>query len=310
MSRRKRRNWQQYNRNLVQRGSLTLWIERASLDWWRKPQEQQGIGHPFVYSTQAIVLLATLRIVFHLSLRQLQGFVDSLFIWAGIALQSPCYTQICRRINALHHSQLPRISNRRPQTIILDSTGLKIYGEGEWKRRVHGASKRRQWVKIHVGIDPRSGEVVIHQLTGPNAHDGVVGHTMLDALKKGTRRLLADGAYDCLHFRRKLYERGISTGIPPPRNARIHSQPWHAERNLAILTIRGLGGDGRARSLWGRLTGYSQRSLVETFMSRWKTVLSPSLRSRSLSSQLVEVHLGCWALNRMLNAERLVAEAP
>jgi IS5 family transposase len=219
-------------------------------------------------------------------------------------LPVPSYTQICRRAKILGKTvhRLCKLSHKRPTDIVFDSTGLKVYGEGEWKVRQHGISKRRTWRKFHIGIDPKSGEILTMRLTDNGKADAQVAETMLKDMPKSVKRVTGDKAYDRFRFRRCVYERGASNGTPPSINAKVHMHSQDAavrERNTAIIEIVGLGGDDLASKLWKKLTGYHQRSLVETAMYRVKQLFGERLRSRCIERQYVESYVKCLALNTM-----------
>ena len=293
-------NWRDYNRSLVQRGSLTIWIEEGVTDRWYALREAGRNGHPLVYSDEVILMALTIRCVYNLPLRALEGFLCSILQIMGVHLSVPSYTQICRRTKTMG-KHLKRMTKRRPTDIVFDSTGLKVYGEGEWKVRAHGVSKRRTWRKLHVAIDPASGEIVVNELTDNSAGDAPTAEGMLDKVHNNVQRVYGDGAYDSIKFRKKVHSKGAVPKVPPPRNATrsTHDEQAHHQRNGAIALINGLGGDDTARALWKKLTGYHVRSLVETTMFRYKTIFGPVLRSRSWDNQRTESSVKCLVLNRM-----------
>jgi len=254
-----------------------------------------------VYSDETILMALTIRFVYNLPLRALEGFLQSILLLLGLSLKAPSYTQICRRAKSLGKA-LKRLSKRRPTDIVFDSTGLKVYGEGEWKVRVHGTSKRRTWRKLHIAMDPKSGEVVLAEITENSKGDAQVAEDMMNSVPKSVQNIYGDGAYDSIGLRRKIHSRGAKPKIPPPRNAAVNreaSDEAALERNHAIQAIKGLGGDDSARSLWKKLTGYHRRSLVETTMFRYKQIFGGLLRSRSWANQKIEAILKCQILNRM-----------
>jgi hypothetical protein len=296
------KNWSEYNTSLVARGSLTVWVDDDITEKWQASNKEKRTGHPQVYSDEAILMALTIRFVYNLPLRALEGFLGSVLMILGLSLKSPCYTQICRRAKNLEKA-LNRLSKRRPTDIVFDSTGLKVYGEGEWKVRMHGTSKRRTWRKLHIAMDPNSGEVVVAELTENSKGDAQVAEDMIDSVPGNVQNIYGDGAYDSAEFRKKIHSKGAKAKIPPPRNAVIGKAPDKAtsERNLAVQEIKGLGGDDHARSLWKKLIGYHRRSLVETTMFRFKQIFGGLLRSRSWINQKVEALLKCQIINRMTN---------
>lgn len=287
--------------SLVSRGSLTIWIEDDIATRWRTSSEERRNGHPLVYSDETILMALTIRFVYNLPLRALEGFLKSILLLLGLSLKAPCYTQICRRAKRLGKT-LRHLSKRRPTDIVFDSTGLKVYGEGEWKVRVHGTSKRRTWRKLHIAMDPNSGEVLLAEITENSKGDAQVAEGMIDSVPKSVQNIYGDGAYDSLGFRKKIHSKGAKPIIPPPCNAVVNREALDEatfDRNQAIQAIKGLGGDGSARSLWKKLTGYHRRSLVETTMFRYKQIFGGFLRSRSWTNQRIEAILKCRILNKM-----------
>lgn len=294
------RNWSDYNKALIQRGSLTIWVEESSLKKWLSVSCTGSAGRPPTYSDEAILMMLVLRERFGLSLRSLQGFVISLFTIMGIVLPVPSYTQISRRATSLH-KRLRRLSDGRPRHLIFDSTGLKVHGEGEWKVKVHGKGKRRVWKKFHVGVDAETQDIVMCELTGRDEGDAVTAGKMLDRHRGRLKSVRGDGAYDAGSFRNKVHQKGGQTIVPPPRNA-VYKQAyegWERGRDAALAEIEGLGGGEIGRKLWKKLTRYHLRSLVETTMFRLKKMLGPSLRARSSGAQRTEVYCKCLVINKM-----------
>jgi len=164
-------NWGQYNKALIQRGSINLWVEHDLDRSWYAKKDQNKQGRPFVYDDYAMELCLTLKTYFKLTYRSTQGFVASVFQLGNMPLRVPCYTQMARRAPQLNIKLKRATSHKGDIDIVIDSTGLKVYGEGEWKVKKHGASKRRTWKKLHLGIDPLSHEVYAQLLTGNNITD-------------------------------------------------------------------------------------------------------------------------------------------
>ncbi len=295
-------NWSQYNKSLIQRGSITLWISEETASHWYSTTHTRERGRPEVYSNDAILCALLIRTAFRLPLRALQGFLSSIIVLMKLSLRPPSYTQICRRACDLR-KHLRKLSSRLPRDIVFDSTGLKVYGEGEWKVRQHGASKRRVWRKLHIGLDPDSGEIIVAEMTdnGIGSGDGVTAKELMKKLPKGVKRVFGDGAYDGFEFRRTVERAGAVPIVPPPRDAVVHASDDTTvrSRNDSILEIMGLGGDDEARRLWKVLKGYHKRSLVETTMYRIKQLTGGELRSREWERQCTESYIKCLYVNKI-----------
>ena len=214
------RNWSEYDRALVQRGSLTVWIADGFEETWFYEGPLQR-GSQFDYSAQAIEIMLTLKNVFHLPNRATEGFARSLFGLLKIDLPVPDHTTLSRRGKTLKVS-LPRRANRHLD-LVMDSTGLKIYGEGEWKVRTHGKSKRRIWRKLHLTVDRHSGEIQAAELTEAGVSDDAMAEAMLIQIEQPIDSLAADGIYDKRRMYKSLnqYAPSAKVLIPPRRNARI-----------------------------------------------------------------------------------------
>lgn len=306
------RNWAEYNKALIQRGSITLWFEQDYIDQWVSTFRSGSKGRPQIYSDDAILCMLLLKITYNLPLRALHGFVTSLIQSRGLNIPTPSYTQVCRRAKKLGKA-LKKLSSKRPTDIVFDSTGLKVYGEGEWKVRQHGASKRRVWKKLHIGIDPKSQEIIVAELTtnGIGAGDAETAEKLIKRISKNITRVFGDGGYDGINFRKAAEQLGAEVIVPPPRGAIVHSdaiEPALIKRNLAICEIKGLGGDDGARALWKKLKGYHIRSLVETAMYRIKQLTGCVLKSRTFETQQVEAYVKCLVVNKMTRLGMPVGE--
>lgn len=297
------KNWSDYNKSLIQRGSITFWFSEEAISKWHSTSHTGEKGRPQTYSDDAILSALLIRTVYHLPLRALQGFLHSLVILLGIPISVPCYSQICRRSKDLGKA-LTKISKRQPSDIVFDSTGLKVYGEGEWKVRQHGISKRRTWRKFHIGMDPDSGEIIVAELTsnGAGSGDGEVARKLMKKVPRRVKRVFGDGAYDGIEFRQAVDNARAEAIIPPPRDAVVHEDtidPSIKKRNDAIQEIAGLGGDDSARKLWKVLKDYHRRSLVETTMYRIKQLTGANLKSREWKRQRTESYVKCLTINMM-----------
>ena len=163
-------NWSEYNTALIQRGSLTIWFNVDTLEQWRQPTQTGKRGHPFEYGDIAITCALTLRAVYGLALRQTQGFLASLLELVKLPWEIPHYTTLCRRQKTLD-VLLPRQTAGKAFHLVVDATGLKVYGEGEWQVNTHGKTRRRVWRKIHLGLDEATGDLVACEVTDSGTHD-------------------------------------------------------------------------------------------------------------------------------------------
>lgn len=291
------RNWPEYEKALVQRGSLTIWLSDDFEKVWLYAGEKQR-GSQFEYSEQAIEIMLTIKEVFHLSNRSVEGFVRSVFAMLNLYLPVPDHTTLSKRGKSFKVS-LPR-NSQGPMNLVLDSTGLKIYGEGEWKVRKHGYSKHRTWRKLHVGANPDNGEIQVAVLTGNNTSDDAVVKEMLVQIEQTLLSCAADGAYD----KRKVYDAldehspEVEILIPPRKNAHIwqhgNSKEERLKRDENLRYIRKHG-----RQQWKQDSGYHIRSLAETVMFRLKTIFGDRLSARLLETQTTQALIRCLALNRM-----------
>lgn len=291
------RNWKHYNAALVQRGSLTLWVGDDVMTSWRYTDKTGKPGHPRTYSDTAVLCMATLKEVYHLPLRATQGLMSSLMKLLGLDLPVISYSQLSRRCASLEVA-LPRRPKNEPLHMVVDSTGVKIFGEGEWKVRQHGYTKRRTWRKLHLGADEATGEIVAAVVTTNNVADSQVLEDLLEQVEDELAQVSGDGSYD----KRKCYEairkRQAKATIPPRRNAKIwqhgNSQEERLIRDENLRRIRQVG-----RKEWKQEVGYHRRSLAETQMMRVKTIFGDRVSARRFAGQATQVLVRCAALNAM-----------
>jgi len=287
-------NWSKYNKSLVMRGSLEIWIDKDTLDIWHtKPTGKRGAQE--IYSDEAIEMVLIAGKIYHQRLRQTEGFVRSAFKLMGLQLEIPDYSTLSRRGKTLK-VQL-KILKKEKVIMIMDSTGLKVFGEGEWKVRRHGYSKHRTWMKLHIGID-KDGEIRAVKLTGNNVTDADAGLELIDQEKARIVSLVGDGGYDRMKIYEKCEEREIEdVKVPPQKNARIkihgNSKLKH-KRDENLRAIR-----KSTRKNWKKKVGYHVRSLVETAMYRTKVTFGDHLNAHNDSNQKTEVEIMCKILNVM-----------
>lgn len=290
------RNWSQYNAALSARGSLTLWVEEEALKAWRYTGPTQR-GAQDLYTAAAINCVLTLRAVYHLALRATEGLACSVFALLDGALPVPSYSTLSRRAAevALALGALPRSG---PLHVVIDASGFKVDGEGEWKGRLHGWSKRRTWRKLHLAVDEATGEIVAAVASEAGVSDDEALPDLLLQVPGEISQVSAEGAYD----KRRGYEAieacGARAVIPPRRDAKIwqHSKcagvPWQREENLRAIRRKG-------RRRWKQDAGYHRRSLAESAFFRFKTIFGPTLQSREFPQQATELFIKAAALNRM-----------
>jgi hypothetical protein len=222
----------------------------------------------------------------------------SIFVMLGILLVVPDHTTLSRRGKGLKVA-LPKKTNGHVD-IVMDSTGLKIYGEGEWKVRTHGKSKRRTWRKLHVGVDPHSGEIQAAALTENSVSDDQMVAPLLQQVEEPIDRFAGDGSYDKRKVYNTLNQRAPNAEvlIPPRKNARIwqhgNTKAERLKRDENLRSIRKTG-----RSAWKQASGYHIRSLAETAMFRLKTIFGDHLSARLMETQQTQAMIRCAALNRM-----------
>jgi hypothetical protein len=288
----KTKNWSSYNDSLKRRGSLSIWFD-AEMIWTSPPSGKRGRQRQF--SDAAIQTCLTLKVLFGMPLRQTTGFVQSLLRLAGLDWVAPDFSTLCRRQKTLNVS-LPYRGSKGPLNLLVDSTGIKAEGEGEWNARKHGGSKRRIWRKIHIGIDEETLEIRAVEVTGSNIGDAPMLPELLHQIPsdQDIGSVTADGAYDTRKCHDAIAARNAHAVIPPRKNAK----PWKPTsdgaiaRNDAVNTQRYLG-----RTLWRRWSGYHRRSRIETKMHCMK-LLGQSLMARDFDRQVAEIQVRIAVLNR------------
>lgn len=289
-------NWRKYNESLVQRGSITFWFSDDVIDQWEHANDQPKVGHPFVYSDAAMESLLMLRELFRLPYRQTEGLGRSLTSLMQVDVAIPDFTSLAKRAAKLEI--VLDVANRKgPIDVVVDSTGLKVFGEGEWKTRKHGISKRRTWRKLHLVINPETQEIEAEVLTENSGHDADQVDELIEQVDAPIDAFYGDGAYDQWKVYETLAAEEIEPIIPPRRNAKIkqhgNSSEPPLERDEAIRGIRCVG-----RKQWKKDGGYHRRSLAETAMYRIKCCFGAKLKNREFENQRAEARLRCKILNR------------
>lgn len=287
------RNWRDYNKALISRGSLTLWIDSRAVDKWLSHDSPARRGRRRTYTDIAVECCLLLREVYHLPLRSTQGLVRSVLRLLSPNLPTPDYSTLSRRARLLPLS-FSTHATKAISHLVIDSSGLKVFGEGEWKVRVHGADKRRTWRKLHISMDAETQHITAALLTDKDALDRNSVAALLQQTEAQIEAVCADGAYDFEQCYRVIKQAGARALIPPRRDAVIRGKSPFEQRDE---NLRGI--DKRGREQWKKMSGYHQRSLVECAFFRLKTLFSDRLRARRTDTQTVEAKLRCAALNRM-----------
>ena len=294
-------NWSEYEAGLRRRGSLTLWVtDEAVLNW--SALRRTTPGGQALYSDLTIETGMMLRLAFHLPLRQVEGFMTSIFSLMEVAITAPDHTTLSRRAACLPSIAIEKLPDG-PLDLVIDSTGVKIYGAGEWLQEKHKVRARRTWRKLHLAIDANTGMIVASILTDTEAGDPSQVGPLLDRTEGEIGSVTADGAYDGAPTYATIAARGeqIKVVIPPRADAVLSEQadvsPSRRDGHIAMIAAKGRLG-------WQEETGYGRRALVETTMGRYKTIIGPTLRARCLPGQRTKAAIGVAVLNRMLLAGR------
>ena len=287
----KTRNWAEYNLSLKRRGSLLIWFD-PEMDWEATSSGRRGRQQ--TYSAAAIQACLTLKVLFGLPLRQTTGFVESLLKLVGLDWSVPDFSTLCRRQKTLSVA-IPYKGSAGPLHLLVDSTGIKAEGEGEWNARKHGGSKRRLWRKIHIGIDEETLEIRAIEVTSSSIGDAPMLPDLLNQIAPDQLlgSVTADGAYDTRKCHDAIAARNAHAVIPPRKNAKMWKPdtPGARARNEAVRSSKYLG-----RALWRNLTGYHRRSRVETKMHCVK-LLGQRLSARDFDRQVAEIQIRAAILN-------------
>jgi transposase len=288
-------NWSHYDQSLVERGNITLWLSPDAMATWNaKPTHRRGGQRR--YSDVAIETALTLRMLLHLPLRQTEGFLRSIFELMGVNLDVPDHTTMSRRSARL---TVPLRFGKRTGSInlVIDSSGLSIFGEGQWAAVKHGGKGIQGWRKIHLGVD-ENGVIVAQALTNSNIDDAVTGTKLIGEVTSKIKAVIADGAYDSRAIYAAAEGRGAKVVVPPDKTATIRGELSRA-RDRAVRRIRKVG-----RRQWKKEAGYHRQARVENTFFRLKTILGDRMRARGEKAQRVEAVIACNILNRMTELGR------
>jgi IS5 family transposase len=293
-------NWPEYERALAQRGSLTVWFDARLLKRWRRTaQPTAKRGAPYYYQPALLVCMLTLKALYHLSNREVEGLTRSLLALLQLPGRVPDHTTLSRRGRHLA-VPLRRWPPRGPVQLLLDSSGLQIHGAGPWRSQQTGywrkpRSHRQAFRKLHVALNAETHEFLAVELTDQYENDNTPVDRLLKVIPARLAQVTADGSYDFDNVYKRVRARGARAIIPPRVNAAISPYNPRPDRDAAIRWIRHHG----SRRAWKKKRGYHRRSLIETAFSRLKRRLGPRLASREQTRQITEARIWCQLLNRL-----------
>jgi hypothetical protein len=292
-------NWSDYNAALRSRGDITVWLsEDAIAQWYAACRVYDGTGTPIWYTDFAIITCHEIRQVYHLPLRQTQGFINSLFKLLNVPLLCPDYTVLSRRLRALN-IKVPRYRNTdKPEdgvhAIAIDSTGLKRFGRGEWHQEKYELSSKASWRKFHAAVNQHHYFEAC-TVTDRFCHDDSQVEPLLEQIKEPIDQFTGDGAYDESPVYEAVLKHSPSADVViPPRANAVLNEKAAAFRNRNIREISEYG-----RMTWQKDRQYGRRNYSELAFYRYQRVLGCSLHARDIKRQEQEVMLGCGVLNKM-----------
>ena len=213
------RNWKEYNQALINRGSITFWYSEDCIAQWHNTERSGKRGRPEKYSDIAIECGLTLKALLGLTFRATEGFIRSMSELMGLNLEIPNYSLLCKRQRTLK-VKLPKHSRTPGEklTILVDSTGLKVYGEGEWKVRNHGVIKKRLWRKLHIALNSESQEIEALELTHLGVQDWDGFENLIKEIEAELETVIGDGAYDKFSCYKLATTHKFNLITPPQRN--------------------------------------------------------------------------------------------
>lgn len=287
-------NWPEYNDALRRRGDFTIWFTEDAITDWR-PAKTGSRGRPQEYSDHAIETAILIRQVFHLPLRQTEGFMISVARMMGAHICIPDFSCISKRSIELPRHLLSK-ATQPGALVIIDSTGLKVYGKDEWHQEKHAVRARRTWRKLHLVVD-ENHQLLACELTTPEVGDPTAVADLLDQIDSPFETFIGDGAYDADTVSKAvlLKQSDALIVVPPPKTA-VCSSAGDSQRDDHIREIKAHG-----RIAWQRKTGYGLRAHAELAMQRYKRIIGSAMKARQLPQQKTEAWVSASALNIMSN---------
>ena len=306
------KNWSEYNKSLKNRGNLSIFISESLIKDGRivMPPRTGRVGRPMEYTDELLEFVLTIRELFRLPLRQTIGFVEFLFKLMGIDSSVPDYTTVSKRMSEIKVRYQRKINEHKNETdegivMLIDSSGFKVFGEGEWMVRKHGATYRRTWRETHIALDYETRDIVGFVNTTAHIHDNTQLKPLLKQVMNNgyeVNTIIGDGAYDAKANYLLGKRLDINFVAPPKKNSVEHLNSFHyqvydtpgwGERNAVVRHVEEFGLDG-----WMADVDYHRRSLVENAFYRWKTIFGSNLKSRKEDTQYTEQCLRAKIINK------------
>lgn len=287
-------NWPEYNDALRQRGDITIWFTEEAIAEWH-PVKTGARGRPLEYSNHAIETAVLIRQVFHLALRKTEGFMNSIARIMGAAIAIPDFSSISKRSIELPRHVLSK-ALESGSLVIVDSTGLKVYGKDEWHQEKHGVPARRTWRKLHLAVD-ENHQILACELTTPEVGDPTAVPDLLDQIETPFEVFMGDGAYDGEPVSQAVVtKQPDATVVVPPHKTAMCSVAGDTQRDEHIRVIEEQG-----RMVWQKENDYGLRSRIELAIQRYKGIIGNCMKARALPQQKTESWVSTSALNVMTN---------
>ncbi|MDA0912175.1 MAG: IS5 family transposase [Proteobacteria bacterium] len=292
-------NWSEYNDALRRRGDITFWLsEDAIAKWYENDRVYDGTGAPQLYTDYAITVCYEIKLVYKLPLRQLQGFLNSLFELHDLNITCPDYSCLSKRLKALNLKTPRYKKHERPDDMVhviaVDSTGLKRFGRGEWHQEKYQLSNKASWRKLHIAVN-ESHYFEACVLSDRFGSDEAHVPELVDQIEDEIDHFSADGAYD----KTSVYDAVTAHSsdaliVIPPREDAVMSDDKSASRNINLSEIKQHG-----RMNWQKAYNYGQRNYSELAVQRYQRTIGNSMHARELSRQKQEAMIGCGVINKM-----------
>jgi Transposase DDE domain len=296
------RNWAQYNRALVRRGDLTFWFSAEIVADWKNDHSKPHHGNQ-KYSDAVILCGLIIKQVYSLTLRSTEGMMRSILELMRLNRVAPDYTTICRRGKTLA-VPLKSLEVPGPRHVLVDSTGVRVVGEGEWKILIHGKEKHQVWRKLHIAIDADNLMILSAEMSDSVRLDCNYLPALISQISGPIGQITGDGAYDKKCCYQTALEREAKPVFPPQHNATMQRNKYKKDPALSlrdsVIKFIGNGPDkGERKAEWMRTNNYHRRSLAETTMSRLKLIFGDEMRSKCRDNQITELRTRCLVINLM-----------